>query len=94
MRPGNLIKHERYLDIYLRLVKVFDYGHGYEIKAEVWNMAYIESYNTGEKIRLNMAKDQKDLKAKAGRNTHLGEWLIARPSDITCQRYAEWRKIK
>jgi hypothetical protein len=90
MKPGQFLKHKNYLDICLKLTHVFDYGHGYEIKADIWNMAFVESYPLGEKMRLNIAKDEKDI--KIGRNTHMSEWLILRGNSTMdkCYRYSKW----
>lgn len=92
MKRGEFIKHERYLDICLEILSVFDYGHGYKIKTKIWNMAYVDSYPIGQNMQLNIAKDPKDIKSSAGRNTSMKEWQILRGVAILdrCYRYSKW----
>lgn len=96
MRKGNFIKHEKYMDICLELVNVFDYGHGYAIKAKVWNMGFINSFPVGQNWRLNIAKNEKDIKSGAGRNTQIGEWQILSGTALMdqCYRNSNWLEIK
>lgn len=92
MRKGYFIKHKNYLDICLEITHCFDYGHGYELKVNVWNMAFVNSYNTGEKLRLNIAKLPKDIKEAVSRNTSVEQWLILRGRSLMDQyyRYSNW----
>lgn len=93
MRPGQFIKHDRYLDTCLRIKSCFDYGHGYEIKAEVWNMAFVESFPLGITLRVNIAKKPEDIKEASGRLTALNEWNILVDHNIKLFRNGQWRKL-
>lgn len=95
LRTGFIIKHKNYLDICLKLIDVFDYGHGYKLKTEVWNMGFVESFNTGQKRQLNLAKKPEDIKDKAGRYTSQDEYLVLQGHGLNekCYRYGTWGEI-
>lgn len=92
MRKGNMIKHKRYMDICLYITDAFDYGHGVRVKVDVWNMAFVESFNTGQKLILNIAKKDKDIKPSSGRLTDFSQWeMLSGPQLVDqCYRYSQW----
>lgn len=95
LRKGYFIKHKRYLDICLEITNCFDYGHGYDLKVNIWNMGFVNSYHTGQKMRLNIAKLPQDIKETAERNTSCDEWQVLRGPSLMdqCYRNSKWMEI-
>lgn len=94
MRPGQFIKHKRYMDICLEIKSCHDYGHGIEIKVEAWNMGFVDSFPLGIKFRVNIAKTEKDIKESSGRNTQLSEWQRLSDRTAKCFRNCEWIDLR
>ena len=92
---GDFIRHKRFLDVCLRVTNAFDYGHGLEIKASWWNMAFVNSYPIGHGYgkRINFKKD-KDRESKALKQW-VGDWEILRtPSPPACLRDGKWAEME
>lgn len=69
------------MDVCYVVIKSFDTGHKYKIKATVVNMAYKESYGMGIDVKFSIKYED------------LSKWDICEESNKKCLRYAEWSKL-
>lgn len=91
---GSYIKHFKFMDVCIKVINCFDYGHGVTVTGQWWNLGQVNSFPINPRgvrdIRLNIAKHPKDL--KKGRSTLLKDWLSASiGSDDLSLRNANWR---
>ena len=84
------------MDVCLKVTNVFDYGHGIKIKADWWNMAYVESFplGFGYTHRVNLAKYNDDKSMKKSNKSYIGDWEILLGEPPLCIRYGNWKDIK
>lgn len=88
---GRYIRSKNAMDVCIRVVSVFDYGHGLEIKGEWVNMGFVESWELNISIRLNFSKDRHHK--SAAKKVFLGDWEILdeSPDNLPkCLRHGNW----
>ena len=92
IKNGDLIKHEKFLDVCLEVRDVFDYGHGLKIRGVWWNMGFVESYSMGITVTLNVAKNSTDIASY--RRTDISQWQVLSHESFldSCFRNSKWLK--
>lgn len=92
MKPGMFIRHKNAMDVCYQVKTAFDYGHGYAITAETFNMAFVETFSLGllSRQRINFSKVPGwDTKAH---KVYLKDWeFLAKGPGQNCLRYAKWK---
>lgn len=95
INPGDFIKHEKFMDVCIKVEKRYDYGHGINISGTWYNLGFENTYPIGIRQTLNLAKKKKDIDSKSKRNTSADQWQILDRTchEDACYRYSKWNKL-
>lgn len=87
------IKHKNFKDVCLKVLTSFDYGHGFALKCEWWNMGQVESFPLGVRKRLNLSKTIEGLDSKA-KKSYAGDWEMLYGFPPSNLRKGDWKCLK
>lgn len=92
VNSGDFIKHEKFLDVCIKVQQVVENEKGFKVLGTFWNQAYVSSFCTGQRVVVDIAlnKDYVD----DFRRTSVEEWEILRAENSTaCLRKGSWEKL-
>lgn len=86
-----LMRHKKFLDMCLKVTNWFDYGDGIAIKAEWWNMGFVNSFplGYGYNKRLNLSKTLIGVGGKAHKG-YIKDWEMLSGEEVSCLRNGNW----
>lgn len=91
---GSFIKHDRYLDVCIEVLRCYDYGQGLSIKGVWWNLGMNQSHRIGYPVNLDIAKTEHTT--AENRTTTLAQWKILHKGEVPLEgtlRDANWVQI-
>ncbi len=78
---GKFIKHKKFIDICINITYMDTNNSSLIIHGIFWNLGFVESFNIGKKVNLNIINKN--------------EWLILSDKGMKdkCFRYSKWSEL-